>query len=123
VNGAAALSGLLQFDGQSNVTASYTVSGNGPSSTSTLIGTYSMSANCLGSAMLTDSKGGSYVMSISVFTATKVYSSALYVDLAQNSKSIISGTARAIYGQPSATAAIHAPVKALLAEERGRQGL
>jgi hypothetical protein len=123
VNGAAALSGLLQFDGQSNVTANYTVSGTGPSSTSTLIGTYSMSANCLGSAMLTDSKGGSYVMSISVFTATKVYSSAFYVDLAQNSKSLISGTAHAIYGQPSAAAAIHAPVEGLAAEERGRQGL
>lgn len=101
VNGAAALSGLLQFDGQSVITANLSMVGS--ASTTTLTGSYSVSSNCLGSATLTDSKGGSYAMAFSVYTATKTYSSEFYVDLAQSSKFLISGSAHAIYGQPSAS--------------------
>jgi hypothetical protein len=48
-------SGVLQFDGQGNVTASYTNFSNG--ATVTASGTYTMGANCVGSATVTDSNG------------------------------------------------------------------
>ena len=118
VNGATALTGLLQFDGQSNVTANYTLAVNGSSSTGTLTGSYTMSPACLGSATLTDSKNGSYVMSISVYSAAKTYSSNFYLDLAQSSKLIVSGTAHAVYGQPSSTGA--APMRG---QAPAREGL
>jgi hypothetical protein len=117
VNGAMALAGLLQFDGHSVVTANLSIVGS--ASSSTLTGSYSVSSNCLGSAMLTDSKGGSYVMSFSVYSATKTYSADFYVDLAQNSKFIISGTGHAIYGQPSASTATE-PLTVPAAGDRAR---
>jgi hypothetical protein len=102
VSGAAALSGLLQLDGQSVITANLSITQGASTSTATLTGSYSLSSNCLGSAALTDSKGGSYVMGFSVYSATKVYSSNVYVTLAQGGKFLISGTAHATYGQPTA---------------------
>jgi hypothetical protein len=103
VSGAAALSGLLQLDGQSVITANLSITQGASTSTVTLTGSYSLSSNCLGSAALTDSKGGSYVMGFSVYSATKVYSSNVYVTLAQSGKFLISGTAHATYGQPTAS--------------------
>lgn len=111
VNSAAAASGLMQFDGQSNVTVNLTIT-QGSSSVSALTGTYSIASNCLGSATLSDSKGGSYTMSFSVYSATKVYSSNFYVTLTQASKLLISGTAHAIYGQPSGAVLVPAFVRA-----------
>jgi uncharacterized protein (TIGR03437 family) len=50
--------GVLQFDGQGNVTASYTITATGATSAAlTATGTYSVAANCLASATLTDSSG------------------------------------------------------------------
>jgi hypothetical protein len=117
VNGAEALSGLLQFDGLSVVTANLSLVQGTSSSTSTLTGSYSVSSNCLGTATLTDSKGGSYVMSFSVYSATKTYSSNFYMALAQTGKFIVSGTAHATYGQPSASTSIE-PRKSEFATRR-----
>jgi hypothetical protein len=117
VNGAAAMSGLLQLDGQSFVTANLSVTEGASTTTATLTGSYSMSSNCLGSATLTDSKGGSYTMGFSVYSATKVYSSNVYVTLAQSGKFLISGSAHATYGQPSASAALE-PRKSEFASRR-----
>jgi uncharacterized protein (TIGR03437 family) len=51
-------SGLLQFDGQGNVTASYTITSTGGNSTAlTATGTYSVASTCVASATLTDSTG------------------------------------------------------------------
>jgi len=108
VNGVGNGTGLLQFDGQGNLTVNFTLaaSGKAPSAV-TLKGSYAVSSNCLGSAALTDSTANSYVMTLSVFSATKVDSAGFYMTLAQSSKLMISGAGHAIYGQPTANAADH----------------
>jgi hypothetical protein len=103
VNGVENGTGLLQFDGQGNLTVNITLAASGKAlAGDTLTGSYSLSSNCLGSATLTDSSGNSYVMSFSVYSATKVNSNGFYATLAQNSKLLISGGGHAIYGQPAA---------------------
>lgn len=55
-NGAEDESGVLQFDGQGKVTATYTVSGPGTNMTGlTSTGTYSVNSNCLATATLNES--------------------------------------------------------------------
>ena len=107
VNGSAAAVGLLQFDGQGHVTANVTFS-PANSNTSSLTGSYSVSSNCLGSATLSDGKGGSYVMSFSLEDVTPVaaplYAGNVFVGLAQNGKFIVTGAAHAIQNQPTSTA-------------------
>ncbi len=104
VNGAAALTGLMQFDGQGHVTVNETLS-PANSNANTLTGTYTLSSNCLGSATLSDSKGGTYTMTFStedvITPAAPLYSSTIFVMLAQSSKFMVSGAAHAIYGQPT----------------------
>ena len=56
-------------------------------------------------------------MGFSVYSATKVYSSNVYVTLAQSGKFLISGSAHATYGQPSASAALE-PRKSEFASRR-----
>lgn len=104
VNGVSNATGLLQFDGQSHLTANLTLAQSGKAlAVTTLAGSYSISANCLGSATLTDSNSNSYVMSFSAYTATNLYTSQFYAMLGQNGKLLLSGSANAIYGQPTAT--------------------
>lgn len=58
--GSADESGVLQFDGQGNVTATYTQTSGGTTAVPlTSTGTYSVTSGCLGSATLMDSKGNS----------------------------------------------------------------
>jgi len=105
VSGVGNATGLLQFDGQSNITVNITSSQSGKAATPlTLTGSYSISSNCLGSATLTDlPKANTYVMGISVTSATALYSGNFDVILAQSGKSLLSGSSHAIYGQPTAT--------------------
>jgi hypothetical protein len=115
--GAGNITGLLQFDGQGNVTVNITLSANGFKSGQTqsttgisYTGTYSMSSSCLGSATVSNSSSGTVMLSFSVYTATKTYSSNLYVVFASNPVGqLFSGAANAIYGQPTATSEL-APV-------------
>lgn len=107
VTSAADGTGLLTFDGQGHVTVNVTFA---PSNTtaSSLTGSYSVSSNCLGSATLSDSKGGSYVMSFSAEDVTPaaapLYAGNIYAGLAQNGKFIVTGAAHAIQNQPTSTA-------------------
>ena len=56
--GSADESGVLQFDGQGNVTASYTITSSGTTPQAlTATGTYTVTSGCLASATLTDSTG------------------------------------------------------------------
>jgi hypothetical protein len=96
VNGAANLTGLLQFDGQSHLTLNVTTASTNPAS-SVLTGSYSVSSNCLGSATLTDAQGNSYVSSISAFTGSATSTTGFYVSLGQSSKLIATGSAHFIY--------------------------
>jgi hypothetical protein len=114
VNGFGDASGLLQFDGQGNATANFTLSSVGQtSSTITLTGTYSVSSNCLGSVTLTDSKSDSYGITFSVTASNKVSTLDFDVMLAQASKFMISGAAHAVYGQPTASATVPRSVNRL----------
>ena len=106
VSGAANLTGLLQFDGQGHLTVNVTIASTSPTA-NVLTGPYSVSSNCLGTANLTDSKGNSYVSSVSAFTGNATSTAAFYVSVAQSSKLVVSGNAHAIYGQPT-PAAVHA---------------
>ena len=112
VSGAGSGAGLLQFDGQGRLTVNFTLSATGAAANVlTLTGSYTGGSNCLGSATLTDSKGNSYVMRISINNGTAAASSAFYVTLAQSSTFILLGNAHAIYGQPTAMAATHRHVR------------
>jgi len=115
VNGFGDAAGLLQFDGQSNVVANFTLSSGGGQTASAiaLTGTYSVGSTCLGSATLTDSKSNSYTMTISISNSNKVSTAGFDLLLAQASKLIMSGAGHAAYGQPVASAALRRPVGAL----------
>jgi uncharacterized protein (TIGR03437 family) len=68
VGGTLNATGLVQFDGQGNITASTTAASAGPSTTTNnLTGTYTVNSDCLGTAMLTDSSSTSYAMSFSIY--------------------------------------------------------
>ena len=63
VSGAANGAGLLQFDGQGNLTANVSTTTVGATtSADTLTGSYTISSNCTGSAALTDSNSHSFVI-------------------------------------------------------------
>jgi hypothetical protein len=97
---AGVVSGLLQFDGISNITANVTLASSGESQAVSVTGSYSVSSNCVGSATFTNSKG-TIVMALSVTNATSLYSSDLYVTIASSGTFLLSGSAHAIYGQPT----------------------
>ena len=111
VGGAGATTGVLQFDGVSNFTANVTFSANGilNGQTGTVppkvyTGTYTMSSNCVG--MATGSSGSNTgTLVFSVYGATKTAISAMYVSFAA-APALLTGTANAIYGQPTTTPAI-----------------
>jgi len=105
VNGIADSTGLLQFDGQGNVTANLT-SASSAVGTITATGIYSLSSSCLGTATITDSSGKSTALTFSV-TAAKGADFDLL--LAQASKFMLSGAGHAIYGQVSTSAAARRP--------------
>jgi hypothetical protein len=107
--GGGAASGLIQFDGQSNVTLNLTLSANGLTGgqTQTLTGvtytgTYTMSSNCIGSATVSNSNGTA-MMSFSVFGFAKNFSSAFYATFTSKPGVIFSGTSNATYGQPTSS--------------------
>lgn len=99
---AEALSGLVQFDGQGHATAISAIGGSAPAA-SPLTGPYSVSSNCLGSATLSGN-GQNFTMTVSIFNASSVAASGVYLDLASTGF-MINGTARAIYGQPTTSSA------------------
>ncbi len=96
--GVADESGVLQFDGVGNVTATYTTSSSGmvaPAVTAT--GTYSVTSNCLASVTLTDSSGKSNTLNLVV---TSSHGEALDV-LNSNSQFVRSGALHSVFVNPS----------------------
>jgi uncharacterized protein (TIGR03437 family) len=67
ITGVVDLAGVLQFDGQGNVTANWTQASNTASTNVSATGTYSVTAACVGSVTLTDSAGNKYAGLASVF--------------------------------------------------------
>jgi len=70
VTGVLDVAGLLQFDGQGNLTATWTQVANLVSTNITATGTYSVASTCLASATLTDTANNRYAVSISIDSAT-----------------------------------------------------
>jgi len=103
VNGSADSAGLLQFDGQGNLTTNITAVtlGSSSSESGAITGTYSIS-NCLGLFTLSDSKH-SYSMSISITGGNKTASTTAFVTFSRSGSFILSGTAHAAYGQPTSS--------------------
>lgn len=98
--------GLAQFDGVSAVTLNMTLWTAGmTSSTLSATGTYSLASSCLGRANLTDAKGNSYLMALSVTGASAAAVNGMDITLAQASKFILSGAVHPVFGQPAPTAA------------------
>jgi uncharacterized protein (TIGR03437 family) len=65
--GLADLGGILQFDGQGNVSGTWTQVSNGATTTVQATGTYSVSSTCVGTISLTDTANNAYAGDISVF--------------------------------------------------------
>lgn len=96
VSGVNAISGLLQFDGVSGVTANWTVSTGSSSSTDSLTGKYTMSNVCTASATLTDSSGVSYSLNLSLTTAD----GANFGMVLANPNTAFTGSGHATYTNP-----------------------
>lgn len=102
VSGAANGTGSMQFDGKSGLTVSLTLAAIGsPATPVSMTGTYTIGANCLGMAAVTDAKGNSYTIGFSVTNASAANGTA-DVTLALSSQFILSGAIHAVYGQPTA---------------------
>jgi uncharacterized protein (TIGR03437 family) len=103
VSGVANGAGLLQFDGQSNLTVNVTaVTSGAASSAVTLTGSYTISSNCLGSATLTDSNSHAFGMSFSIYSVTAVNTN-FYASLARASNFLMAGSGHTAFGQPAPT--------------------
>jgi hypothetical protein len=101
---------LMQFDGISNFAANVSISANGilvgqtatvPPTTYT--GTYSVSSNCVGKATISNGSGTGTLI-FSAYGATKTAISGMYVSFAL-APVLATGSANAIYGQPTSTPA------------------
>lgn len=96
--GSADEAGVLQFDGQGKVTATYMDSTNGTNPTAiTASGTYTVTAACLASATLTDSTGKQNTLN---FVMTGTYGGGADVMLA-NPQFVRSGSAHSILLNPT----------------------
>ena len=96
VNGINDGTGLLQFDGQGKVTANITISSGPAANTISANGTYSVSSGCTGSATLTDSKGNSYAMALSLTGGNTTATTDLLATFAQASKLILDGASHTV---------------------------
>jgi fibronectin-binding autotransporter adhesin len=104
VNGVVNETGLLQFDGVSNVTVNGTLSSSGNTTKpGTATGSYSVSSTCVGSATVTVD-GGTFVVALSV-TNSSAANGAFDLAVAGSGVFMVSGSGHAVYGQPTATAA------------------
>jgi uncharacterized protein (TIGR03437 family) len=97
-NGSEDEAGVLQFDGQGNVSAKYTDAQGGATPVpETASGTYTVTSACLASATLLDSSGKSNAMN---FVIAGVHGETLDL-LAANSQFVRSGSAHSAFTNPS----------------------
>lgn len=108
-----AVTGLLQFDGQGNLTTNLTITTGGNSTVQKTAGTYSLSSNCLASATAS-AASGTLMGSLSVYALTSGSPSDAYLEIAINGNFMASGSMHLVYGQPSSTA--------MLIEQKRNQG-
>ncbi len=86
--GAATISGVAQFDGAGNITATAGLSANAlhsgitQSVTGSFTGTYSLGTNCIGTGTITSALFGTLNVRVSVYTSSTTLSQTMYVTLA-----------------------------------------
>jgi uncharacterized protein (TIGR03437 family) len=88
--------GVLQFDGQGNVTANWTQASNTATANVSATGTYTVTAACLGSIALTDTTNRTYSGAVSVFGAAANN----FELVAANPQLIFTGAGRAAFVNP-----------------------
>jgi uncharacterized protein (TIGR03437 family) len=71
------VAGVLQFDGQGNVTANWVQISNLASTNITATGTYTLSSTCQASATLTDASSNKYAVSLSIYSASPAFALAV----------------------------------------------
>lgn len=97
-NGAQDEAGVLQFDGQGNVTAKYTDTQSGATPVSdTAVGTYTVTSACLASATLKDPSGISNALNFAIFG---LHGGSLDA-LEANSQFVRTGSAHSAFTNPS----------------------
>lgn len=91
--------GLLQFDGQGDLTANVSTSASDNSAgTLSLTGTYTIASNCEGSATLSDPSSNSYGMSLSIYTDTTANTN-FYASLVRPGDFLMTGGGHTAYAQ------------------------
>jgi len=102
VSGVADGAGLLQFDGQGNLTVNVSTATSGTAASAlTLTWTYAVSSNCQGSATLTDSNANAYTMGFSVYSLTAANTN-FYAVLARSGSFLMLGGGHTPSVQPAA---------------------
>lgn len=97
ITGVADMAGLFQFDGQGNFSANWDFSSNGTLTPVNASGTYSVAANCTGTAAMTDSSNAAYTLSFGI-------NNALFEDfnvIAASSRLMASGAAHSTSVNPA----------------------
>lgn len=87
--------GLVQFDGQGNVTASLTNYTGGTPNAFNAAGSYSIASTCVGTATVTDPSGNPAVITVSLSNA----SGADFLMIFSGSKFLISGSGHMAFGE------------------------
>jgi uncharacterized protein (TIGR03437 family) len=77
VTGVLDVAGVLQFDGQGNMTANWTQVSNLITTSIAATGTYSVNSSCLASATLTDAASNKYAVSLSIYSTAPDFSLAV----------------------------------------------
>ena len=90
------MAGTLEFDGQGNVTASWTQASNTATSTVSATGTYTVNSACLGTLTLSDTSSNKYAGSIAVYGTA----SANFEWVMTTPQLILSATGRSAFGNP-----------------------
>jgi uncharacterized protein (TIGR03437 family) len=101
ITGLQDLAGVLQFDGQGNVTASWNEYSNTASPSFTATGTYSVTAACLGTISLTDQSSNTYTGAISMFGVDEYGYANNFELIATSPQLIFTGAGRAAFYNPA----------------------
>jgi hypothetical protein len=104
ISGALNSAGLVQLDGHNALTVNFSyVSPNQSPMTLSLSGTYALTSGCAGTGTLADPFGNSYSLAFTVSGGSSVSTTAFDLILAQANKLLFSGSAHAVFGQPTAS--------------------
>ncbi len=108
VSGVTDAAGTLQFDGQGKITANITLISIGGPNAVTATGAYSVDGgSCTGSGTLTDSKGNSYTLSLSITGGNATATTDMLAAFAQKSRFLVDGAAHTVTNQTCGTSTLN----------------